>query len=201
MKYFLFVTVISAFLLSACAQATPTVDPAMIQASAIAQANTIVAQTQAAIPTNTATPEVSPTPLDTPTPTFDTSVSQLPTLGSLASPTIASSTGTVNCVKALDMGAAGRKHDTLIKNESSGTFNISLNLYKPNQFGECGAISFANIGKNGTVDVGLPSGYWFAYAWGTKGKSEGYFYVQPAMFDKVELCVRDASLIVYKPSC
>jgi hypothetical protein len=203
MKYFMFVAVLCAFVLSACgAQPVPTVDPAQVQASAVAQANTIVALTQVAMPTDTPTLEASPTPLDTPTPPFDQST--LPTLDLSGSPTSTSQGSTTNCVKPLDMGAAGKKHDTLIKNESSGTINISLNLYKPNEFGECGAISYAGVTKNDSITVGLPAGYWFAYAWGTHNgtsfKTTGYFFVQPAQFLKIELCVRDG-LIVYKPTC
>ena len=205
MKYFVFVTMLFAFLLSACgAQPVATVDPAQVQASAVAQANTMVAMTQAAMPTDTPTVESSPTPLDTPTPPADLSTMELPTLESQASPTPASQTGTTNCVQPLDIGGAGKKHDTLIKNESSGTVNISLNLYKPNEFGQCGAVSYAGVTKNNSIMAELPAGYWFAYAWGSKNgtnfKVTGYFFVQPAQFDKLELCVRDGN-IVYKPLC
>jgi hypothetical protein len=73
-------------------------------------------------------------------------------------------------------------------------------LYERNAFGECGAISYANLAKNDTVMVDLPSGYWYAYAWGGDFKTSGSFFVQPAMYEKIELCVREA-LIVYKPQC
>ncbi len=199
MKYSMFVSGILALLLTACgAQAAPTVDPAQVQASAIAAASTMVAATQAAIPTATATLEASPTPLPSPTPF------ELPTLDILSSPTIASQSGTDNCVHPLDMGAAGRGHPTLLKNESSGTVNLSLNLYQPNAFGQCGAISYANITKNSSILAQLPAGNWYAYAWGsakgTNYKATGYFFVQPANFDKLDLCIRD-SVIVYKPQC
>lgn len=210
MKYLMFVVVLSAFLLSGCGgPAVATVDPAQIQASAVAQANTLVAQTQAALPSDTPTLEASPTPLDTlaplDTPTPDLSSTELlPTLDSLASPTSASQGSTSTCVKPLDMGSSGKKHDTLIKNETTGNLNLSLNLYKPNEFGQCGAISYAGVGKNGSMTVGLPSGYWFAYAWGVRSgtnfKTTGYFFVQPAETLKLELCIHD-SIIVYKPSC
>ena len=212
----MFVAGLSALLLSACGgPAAPTFDPAQVQASAMAQAGTLMAQTEAALPTNTPTLEASPTPLTTPTPlvadtlqaiptTSDQSTSGQPAPDALATPTDASQAGTTNCVKPLDMGTAGKKHDTLIKNESSGNVNLSLNLYKPNQFGECGAISYAGVTKNDSIDAQLPAGYWFAYSWGVRNgtnfKATGYFFVQPAVFDKLELCIRD-TLIVYKAQC
>jgi hypothetical protein len=89
-------------------------------------------------------------------------------------------------------------------NQSGATVNISLTLYKPNAFGQCGSVSFANIGGNSNVMANLPSGYWYAYAWATaKGKSftvSGSFYAQPSVFDKLELCIR-SRLIKYTPQC
>jgi hypothetical protein len=97
------------------------------------------------------------------------------------------------------MGAAGPKHPVVIKNETGGTINLSLNLYKPNAFGECGALSYAGVTKNDSIDVGLPSGYWYAYAWArAKGKNftvDGSFYVQPAQSLKMELCVRENNMV------
>jgi hypothetical protein len=53
--------------------------------------------------------------------------------------------------------------------------------------------------------VGLPSGYWYAYAWitlknGKQTSAETSFFVQPAQFDKIELCI-EQDKIVYSPSC
>ncbi|HEY9151300.1 MAG TPA: hypothetical protein VIN60_00325, partial [Anaerolineales bacterium] len=57
MKPILLIATVAAFLLSACgAKAVPTIDPAQVQASAVAAANTIVAMTQAAMPTETPVP-------------------------------------------------------------------------------------------------------------------------------------------------
>jgi hypothetical protein len=76
-----------AVLVSACGApaATPTIDSASVQNTAIAAAFTVVAQTQAAIPTNTslpptATPTQTSLPTDTPAPS--------PTLDPLATPTV-----------------------------------------------------------------------------------------------------------------
>jgi len=210
MKKLIFVSTLVAMLLVGCGpKATPTMSPADVQGTAMAAASTMVAMTQAAIPTATPLP-----PTDTPMPTAavtDTpfvlptsDLSQIPTLA----PTIAPQTsngGQDNCLHPLNMAEAGPKHDTLVQNQSGGTINLSLNLYTPNAFGQCGAISYGNMGKNATVMAHLPAGYWYAYAWATlKGGKQvavsGSFFVQPAQFDKLELCVRSDS-IVYKPQC
>ncbi len=209
MKSFLFVAALSALVLAACGgRAAPTVDPGQIQASAVAAASTMVALTQAAIPTPSPEPPTAlpnPTELPSPTllalPTLDTS--GFPTAA--PAPTIASGTSTTDCNHPLDVGSAGPKHNTVIINASDGTFNISLNLYQTNSFGQCGAISISNVGKSDRISVGLPSGYWFAYAWVTLKKggsstSEGSFYVKPAESTTADLCVHNDT-IVYKYSC
>ena len=158
----------------------------------------MVASTQAAAsptPAPSLTPEPSPTPLPTATQIV---------IAVVDSPTAAAQSTDTGCLHTLNVGQAGPLHPTLLRNETSGTVNLSLNLTEVNDFGECGAISYTDFGKNSTQMAQLPSGYWFAYAWGTiKGASfhsAGSFYVQPAQFDKIELCVRDAN-IVYKPQC
>ena len=199
MKYLMIAAGIAGLLLGACGpQAPATADPAEVQASAMAVAATMIAQTQAAIPP---TPIPSDTPIPSPTPLPSPTFQLLPTLPAV-SPT--SSTGANDCIKSLDMAAAGPTHKTLIKNQTGGIINLSLNLTIPNPFGQCGAISFAGIGRNETVMTGLPSGNWFAYAWADTGKesfkSTGSFFVQPSMFEKMELCVREAR-VVYEPGC
>jgi hypothetical protein len=161
MKQILFVAAALVLLLSsACAQATPTVDPAQIQASAVAAANTMVAMTQAAIPTATdvpPTPLPSPTELPSPTPeaiaTLD--LSSFPTA---SAPTTASgTTGSDPCApdapyKPMDPGAAGPKIRNLdISNETAGTVTLSLYLNKT-PFGECGGTAF-NLGKHQDISV------------------------------------------------
>lgn len=195
MKSFMFALGFLALLLGACAPPVPpTPDAAQVQASAVAAAYTIVAQTQAAIPPTA-------TVTDTPEPTFT------PTLPpTIALPTVAATTassGGDNCVHPLQMSAAGPKHPTLIKNETDAVINLSLNLYKPNLFGECGAISLAGMGKNDSESIGLPSGYWYAYAWAGSGKNftvSGSFYVQPSYYQTLQLCIR-ANVIKYAQTC
>ena len=182
-------------LLAACSpQASPTVDPVLVQATAAEMARIMLTQTQealppTAIPTNTTKPTASPV---------------LGLTATLAVPTATAQGDTSNCLHPLSVGAAGPTHPTLIRNQTGGTVNLSLNLYEKNAFGECGAISYANLGKNSSVMAGLPSGKWFAYAWAATPKESfkvrGSFFVQPAVFSKIELCVRQA-VITYKPEC
>lgn len=161
MKQILFVGAALVLLLSsACAQATPTVDPAQIQASAVAAANTMVAMTQAAIPTAT---DVPPTPLPSPTelpsPTLESIATlDLSSFPTASAPTTASgTTGSDPCApdapyKPMDPGAAGPKIRNLdISNETAGTVTLSLYLNKT-PFGECGGTAF-NIGKHQDISV------------------------------------------------
>jgi hypothetical protein len=187
--------IVVALVISACTGASvdaePTVSGADIQSTAVAAALTIVAETQAAIPTNTPlppteTPTQTPLPTDTPVQTIAVTRTNTPN----ANP----------CLGVLNMGDAGPTHDTLIKNKTGGSVILSLQLYTPNDFGTCGVISAPDSGM-----VGLPSGYWYAYAWitlknGKQTSAETSFFVQPAQFDKIELCI-EQDKIVYSPSC
>ncbi len=209
MKKIMLISTLMAILLAACGpQATPTMSPADVQATAMSAASTMVAETQAAIPTATPlpptdTPVPTPAVTDTPflLPTADLSL--VPTLAPTQPP--ANTGGEDNCMHPINMGEAGPLHDTLIKNQSGGTvLYISLNL-STNAFGQCGAISYSNLGKNGSVMAHLPAGNWWAYAGlSLKGNKQvnvaGSFFVQPAQFDKLELCIR-ADGIIYKPQC
>jgi len=191
-----------AIILSACgANATPTMSMVNIQETAVAAAFTIVAQTQAAIPTvtPTETPTSTPAPTDTPAPSPTTEQLEV-----TVPPTQAQSSGNSNtndCLGPLNVGGAGPGHKTVIKNQIDGvkSYTLSLQLYTPNVFGACGIIS----ASEGSYD--LPSGEWYALAWVTlkNGKNfttSGSFYVQPAQFDKLELCLRKSD-ITYAPSC
>jgi hypothetical protein len=191
-----------AVLLSACGpQATPTMSSADVLSTANSVASTMVAETQAAIPTATPvppseTPSPTPLPTDTPMP--------LPTSNIPTQPPTQPAGSEGDCVRPLNVAEAGPTHTTVIKNDSGGSINLSLNLYNPNAFGQCGAISLS-IGKNGSQTIGLPAGDWYAYAWitlkgGDTSNASGSFFVQPAQFDKQELCVREEQ-IVYKPTC
>ncbi len=164
-----------ALFLSGCAPATPTVDPAQIQASAVAAASTMVALTQAAVPTPTQEPPTllpSPTELPSPTllalPTLDTS--GFPTAA--PAPTTAASSGstTDDCNHLFDVGASGNKTaGVLIQNTTKGPVTFTMGLSTKNAFGQCGYLSWSNIPKGGSVSVRVPQTgagpcYW-VYAW------------------------------------
>lgn len=197
MKRFMVFAGFLTLLLSACgARTTKTIDPLDVQASAAAAAATFISLTQAAIPTEAPTLEPSPT-LVSPTQAsfgFPTSVGLTDTPPS----------GVSDCHLPLDVGAAGRTHPIQIKNESSERVNLSLTLYKPNAFGQCGFLGFGNLNRSGGITTNLPSGYWSAYAWSTNTKNSfnvsGSFFVQPAQSVKLEICIRN-TLILFKPAC
>lgn len=159
-------------LLQACAPAVPTIDPAQIQASAIAAANTMIAQTQAAMPTDTPVPQ-TPLPSATPLP-LPTLPALLPTVSALASPTPVSSSGggTDNCNHPLDVAASGAKASLLIRNDTNGPVNFSMGLARKNSFGQCGYMAWGNIPKANSITVSVPVNhtnqgdpcYW-TYAW------------------------------------
>ena len=157
MKRILFVVATLALLLSACGpQATPTIDPAQVQASAIAAANTMVAMTQAAIPTATPIP---PTPVPSPTLEPSPTPIPLPTLAAQPSPTLAASGGSSDpCNGLMDIKASGPTTSLRIINKTSGRITVSIWGSK-NAFGQCGYI-VAQIGvrDSGTINVPLTSG-------------------------------------------
>jgi hypothetical protein len=200
MKFFMFLAGLSALLLSACGPSAAKYDPTQVQASVVAA----VAQTKAAVPTDTPAPAPTETPPPTTTPTLFPTLDPLSVSATAANLPPTSQGGTGSCLHPLDTGQAGPGHATLIKNETSGPVSLSLNLYTPNAFGQCGSMSYGNIGKNGSVTADLPAGYWYAYAW-ARSKDESFttslsFFVQPAQFLKLELCVRDGKM-VYKQTC
>ena len=164
----LFTTLLTAgILITACGpKATPTIDPIQVQASAVAAAGTMIAMTQAAIPTATPIPPTA-IPTSTPLPTFTPAA--LGTLGfpGAASPTpLTSSGGGDECNAPLDVAEAGPLARFRIKNETTGTVNLSLYMAK-NAFGQCGYMSVSGIAKNGQVTLQVPLGCWSAYAWST----------------------------------
>jgi hypothetical protein len=199
MKHLTFTTIILALALSGCgALKVPSESPAQVQASAIAAAATMVAQTLAAEVAITPTLESTDTPFptDSPFPTF--ALTPMTEISTTVTP------GVDNCHHGLDVGAAGKTHSTLIKNETTDTISLSLSLYKPNAFGQCGYVVVGNIHKGGSDSTDLPAGYYSAFAW-AKGKAGnftvgGSFYVQPATSMKMEVCVR-TDRITYKPAC
>jgi hypothetical protein len=120
---------------------------------------TMAAATQLANPTATSLPPTEiPSTTATPAPVT-------PTLEQLILPTATSASSDLNeCNKALNVGEAGPMKNVRIENENKSQVNLSLNLYKPNEFGQCGSLSYVIKGGE-KRKMGIPSGYWYAYSW------------------------------------
>lgn len=168
MRRLLLAAALLALLLSACAPAAPTVDPAQIQASAVSAASTMIGLTLAAIPTTTPPP---PTPLPSPTIQPLPTLGLLPTLQGQPTATQMSSSGG-DCNQLLDVGASGPKAPVVIQNTTKGPVTFSMGINRKNTFGQCGYMSWANIPKGNSISVSVPlihtnmgdACYW-AYAW------------------------------------
>ncbi|OGO21896.1 MAG: hypothetical protein A2Y54_07425 [Chloroflexi bacterium RBG_16_51_16] len=181
--------------------AEPTLSPADVQSTAIAAAWTLVAATQQAIPTNTPIP-----PTNTASPTPPATFTPFPTFAPLTppSPTIAAGDPN-NCNKPLNMGEAGPKKRVRIENVSGGTsLNLSLGLWTPNLFGQCGYLSWSGKPGYWKEIIEIPSGSWSAYAWITlkQGSSEssGSFYLGPSKSDDLlRLVIRKDSIALIGP--
>lgn len=181
--------------LSACGpQGTPTMAPADVNNTAVAAAFTMVAQTQAAIPTNTPVPPTetpSPTPLPTFTPPPPPTLDQL-----IAPPTATQSVASDpdSCVKPLNVGEAGPLKQARLENNSGGSVNISLNLWTPNDFGQCGALSYS-LSKGEKRIISIPVGSWYGYAWITLkngssgGTSSGSWNVNIGYSDLISIVI------------
>jgi hypothetical protein len=168
-------------LLTACGTpAAPTMAPGDVEGTAVSAALTMVNLTQMAIPTATPLPPTE-TPSPTPLPTF-TLQPIIPTLEQLILPTATSAPSDPNnCSRALNMGEAGPMKNIRIENENKSQVNLSLNLYEPNLFGQCGSLSYTlNAGEK--RKVGIPSGSWYAYSWVLNPPSTGSvsFYIGPS---------------------
>lgn len=177
----------------AAAPAEPTISAADVQNTAVAAAWTMVAATQLAQPTATPLPPTE-APTSTPLPTFTAEpllvpTLELPTLPALEiqpTPTLASSSSQNTCLKPLDVGAAGFLHSVRVENTTKGTVNLSLNLYQPNAFGQCGALSYT-LSKNENIRISIPAGAWYAYAWVNIGSkqstADGSFFIGDSKSD------------------
>jgi PBP1b-binding outer membrane lipoprotein LpoB len=171
------------FLLTACGAepAPPTMSPADIQNTAVAAAFTMVALTQAAIPTATPLPPTE-TPSPTPLPTF-TPPPMIPTLDqNLILPTATTvSSDPNNCNRALNFAEAGPTKNVRVENTTKSQVNLSLTLWTPNPFGQCGSVSYV-ISKNEKRKIAIPSGSWYAYSWVLDPPSTGEisFYIGPS---------------------
>jgi hypothetical protein len=149
---------IFSLLVSACgSSATPTVNPADVQNTAIAAAFTVVAETQAAIPTDTPipptnTPSPTPPPTETPLPS--------PTLNSLlalptgiptftAQPPSSTSSGDP-CNQPLTSWK-GPSANLTISNETKPQGTLVLSLYVVTDLGECGYLYVYSDSLSGPV--------------------------------------------------
>ena len=151
MQRIVLISTVLALAVAACApNATPTIDPAQIQASAMAAASTMIALTKAAIPTDTPPP---PTPLPSPTPLTLPTVGLLPTLQN--QPTATRAAGG-NCNGLFDVGASGPTAPLQIKNNTKGTITFGVKMNTKNSFGQCGYIVWSNIAKGQSVTGSVP---------------------------------------------
>ena len=190
-------------LAAACGPAAePTLSPADVQATAISAAMTMVAATQQAIPTETPIP-----PTNTASPTPPATFTPFPTFAPLnpPSPTIAASDPN-NCNKPLNMAEAGPRKNVRIENESGGTsLNLSLGIWTPNLFGQCGYLSWSGKPGYWKEIIQIPSGSWSAYAWitlkgGTSSESSGAFVLGPSKSDDLlRLVIRKDSIALIGP--
>lgn len=182
-------------LLTACgAQGTPTMAPADVEGTAVSSAWTMVAATQMAIPTATALPPTE-TPAPTPLPTFTPPpLLDLPTATLFNLPTPTTVSAADDCNHPLNVGEAGETNRMRVENASGGTIAwLSLNLSK-NAFGQCGALSWSNIGNGGKFIVDLPKGIWWAYAGityknGSSSNASGSFEIRPGDEDLLRIIV------------
>jgi hypothetical protein len=147
-------------LLSACGvKAPPTVDPAFVQASAVAAANTMLAMTQAAMPTETLVPPTD-TPTDTPQPA--PVLPPLPTnpvlsIPVLPSPTAVTSSSSGGECSGPIVASKGESLATVfINNKTNVLLQVSLYLAK-NSWGDCGYwYSPAGIAPHSSATAVLP---------------------------------------------
>lgn len=149
-----------AVLVVACGpKATPTMDAASVNATALAMAYTMSAQTQAAIPTATAT--TPPTETFTPPPPTATFLS-FPTLASTA--TVAAA-GEGPCWHSLMPNPPGKKFIARIWNTNKAPVNGNVCLYDDRTGNKMTGVVYISLGKNADVIMNLPLGCYSAYFW------------------------------------
>jgi len=148
-------------LLAACApKATPTIDVAQVQASAVAMAFTMSAQTQAALPTNTPIP---PMPTATIPPPATPTTFALPTFPVVA-PTATSAASSANpCSVPLAKNPTGKQTTLRVVNENKAQVQGSICLSKT-PFGEFGVIGIV-LSRNQDTILTVPQGCYSAYFW------------------------------------
>ncbi len=143
-------------LLAACGpKATPTIDAASVNATAMAMAYTMSAQTQAAVPTATATLPPTETPtLPPPSPTFS-----LPTLPAFQ-PTATTAASGGACSGLMNPKPGGPQVYVVIDNRTKGP--VTFSLYLNETAFACGFVrGVSSIGSKSSIGVTIPEGcYW-----------------------------------------
>ena len=164
-------------LLSACgAKAVPTIDPSLVQASAVAAANTLVAMTQNAMPTQTPIP---PTVAATDTPQPTPTLAALPTNQVLPSPVLLPPTAVTSlntggeCTGPIEAGKGENLATITINNKTNVLLGASLYLAK-NSWGDCGYwYASSGIPANSSITItSLPASNscYHITAWTLTGK-------------------------------
>ena len=191
MKRTSFIIVCLALLLGACTpQATPTIDPVLVQASSVAMASTMIAETQAAIPPTLA-PTDTPVPSTTPLPTF--TETPVPTVQvDVASPTstvVAAAVGggdpcngpfLANKSGSADASKSSKGASVYINNTTKNSVTVALYLSK-NAFGQCGYVSYVLPGRQAVSIINvLPLGCYTASAYINDPKKPSYATGGPA---------------------
>ena len=166
---------IAMLIVSACGgQATPAVNPADLQSTAVMSALTLLAETQAALPT--ATPP-SPTVVPTNTlmsfvtltsmPTLDVTFTPLPTENPYAGDP---------CVnQRLPDTLKGQTIKIRIDNPTDGTINLTVYLQSGNPQGVCGYRGYTLAAGDSLVITDLVEGCYSLWAWNPDPKD--YFMV------------------------
>jgi hypothetical protein len=190
LKRILPVLFVLAVLLAACTpQSTPSIATADVQSTAVSIAWTMMAATQLANPTSTPLP-----PTETPTlPTFTSTPEQLIPPTNTPMPSDAN-----DCNKVLNVGEAGPMKNVRIENENKSQVNLSLNLYTPNDFGQCGYLSYVlKSGEKRKVEI--PTGYWSAFSWILNPPSQASksFYIGPSGSDDLLRLVIKKNVIAW----
>ncbi len=159
-KPMLAILAILVLLLSACGtKATPTVDPALMQASAVAAANTMLAMTQAAMPTDTPIPPtVAPTDTPQPTPTIP-AIATVPILVSPTTAPPASSNTGGECGGPIKPSKGSPLVSVTINNRTNVLLQVSIGSSTKNTWGDCGWWSAgpAGIPPNSSISTSLPA--------------------------------------------
>ena len=145
-------------LLMACGpKATPTIDAASVQASAVAMAFTMAAQTQAALPTATAT--LAPTATFTPPPPSPTAFA-FPTFAATATKAAA---GEGPCWHAMMPNPPGRKFIARIWNTNKAPVSGNVCLYWDRSGNEVTGVIGISLGKSADVILSLPQGCYSSF--------------------------------------